>query len=86
MNEQTVALAAQMYGCRKTVRNVLGEEKFREAVERMRPLLKSTQDKLECSQMTATLELAKAAKPGIETAIVLASCVEIMEPSLPPAA
>jgi hypothetical protein len=80
-----IQMVAKMYEARDTVLFLLGTEKFKAKVEEYRPFIEGVMKRDDCSEIAATVEicnkLAAAGHDGMPVLLVLAVCVEIMEPT-----
>lgn len=80
-----VQMAAQMYDARAAVIGVMGRDKFLKRVEDFRPIFELVCFSKKVNQLQATTLLMKDAVDDAHARlIVLAMCVEIIEPSPAP--
>jgi len=84
--EKVIGIAGQLYEMRRLLRSVLGDDKFRQKVEAMRPLFEQVQKANNCTTVQAMQMLLKTETVGGDPHAMIQVCavaVEIMEPSLP---
>jgi hypothetical protein len=82
-----IEIAAKMYDARRGVLFLIGEEKFKERVKEFRPMFQACSKADGLSDIETTIKLMKGLQlsnpnNGMAQMLLLASCVEIMEPSL----
>jgi len=81
--QKTAQIAVQFYDARKMLISLLGADKFKTRVEEVRPILERIMREQKKSQMEATIVMLKACSDdNTHMSMVLATCCEIMEPSL----
>lgn len=81
----TIQIAAKLYDARDTMRSFWGE-KYPEKVEDYKKYILAAMKKYGCDEMKATMKLVellqeKEQDSGMHQALILASYVEIIEPS-----
>ena len=75
-------IAAQLHRIRDAVLSLQGREKFDRHVEACRPTLQAICDAKQLTQIQSTLEILKTMQANdVASLLVLAACVEIMEPT-----
>lgn len=82
--EKAIRISAKLYEARHALFCIVGAEKYFALVERVRPQIERKMAEMpEPSVMSAGLEMAKAAahEPPMETLLILATIVEMLEPS-----
>lgn len=85
-SEKIVSIASELYSARTSVKTILGEKKFQEAVEGFRPILARICQRDGLSQLQALKiilqDMQNNGSASIDKQIVTAACAEIIEPSL----
>ena len=78
--EQAVKMAAKLYECRDTAKQVFGDS-YHERMEAYGQKVTSVANTLNCSYMAAATKLANTADDGMVAVCYLAAVVEMIEPS-----
>lgn len=83
-SEQTVGIAAKLYDARKAMKFLYGE-RFQQEVAEYRPYIESVMQRLDKDTIHAGMHLLetlqKTGASGVMQAMVLATIVEMIEPS-----
>jgi len=78
-----VAMADQFYESRRVIVTLIGEDQFLAKVDEFRPIMRGLCEEHRISEMQATVHiLALFECDGFGSALAMAACTEIMEPSL----
>lgn len=84
LNEKQIAIANKMYEARKAVVRMLGFDEFKKKANQFKQEFQAVRNKLGLTEIEATISLLENMQKnnvaGEEQLLVLAYCVEIMEP------
>jgi len=72
--------SAQLYECRNTMQFILGD-KYRATMEKWSEPIKTVMALKKCDEISAAVEMAKKANDPMFTVSILATAVELVEPS-----
>lgn len=88
LNKTQIRIAATFYDARDAARSILGEEGFRERMEKETEFIRSVMETNKCEAIPAamwivtTLQKNERRRSGVAQMMVLAACVEMLEPTI----
>lgn len=82
ISEKSIGIAAKMYECRNSARQILGE-KYQNHMNQLGTSIKAVAKRDNCTELTAAINIIKGPDlDGMEAMMIMAAVVEIIEPSL----
>jgi hypothetical protein len=81
VTEQHVAMAAKMYACRTTARQILGE-RYQTRMRELADVVRAVSARDRCNEIVAGATVIKSAGlEGMQALLLMAAVVEMVEPS-----
>lgn len=80
ITEKTTKIAARLYECRDTAKNILGD-KYHDRLSAYMDAIKQVAETRKTGALEAALIMAKNTDDGMTTMLIMAAAVEIEEPT-----